>query len=96
MSRLISRVAVIHGPVDPANLNKNELLDGVESVKQTAYALTFFSLGLAGQAATALLVRVFYALQNVMTPLRISLVVIATSEVCEQAPSTNEKYMKSR
>jgi putative peptidoglycan lipid II flippase len=49
---------------------------GPDSVRETAYALTFFSLGLAGQAATALLVRVFYALQNVMTPLRISLVVI--------------------
>jgi putative peptidoglycan lipid II flippase len=50
-----------------------------DSVRQTAYALTFFSLGLAGQAATALLVRVFYALQNVMTPLRISLVVIGVN-----------------
>jgi putative peptidoglycan lipid II flippase len=49
------------------------------SVRETAYALTFFSLGLAGQAATALLVRVFYALQNVMTPLRISLVVIGVN-----------------
>src|SRR6202011_32629 len=50
-----------------------------ESVRQTAYALTFFSLGLAGQAATALLVRVFYALQDVMTPLRISLIVIGVN-----------------
>jgi putative peptidoglycan lipid II flippase len=50
-----------------------------ESVRQTAFALTFFSLGLAGQAATALLVRVFYALQDVMTPLRISLVVIGVN-----------------
>jgi putative peptidoglycan lipid II flippase len=41
--------------------------------------LTFFSLGLAGQAATALLVRVFYALQDVITPLRISLVVIGVN-----------------
>jgi putative peptidoglycan lipid II flippase len=49
------------------------------SVGDTAYALTFFSLGLAGQAATALLVRVFYALQDVMTPLRISLIVIAVN-----------------
>jgi putative peptidoglycan lipid II flippase len=49
------------------------------SVRQTAYALTFFSLGLAGQAATALLVRVFYALQDVMTPLKISLIVIAVN-----------------
>jgi putative peptidoglycan lipid II flippase len=52
---------------------------GADSVQQTAIALTFFSLGLAGQAATALLVRVFYALQDVMTPLRISLVVIAVN-----------------
>jgi putative peptidoglycan lipid II flippase len=52
-----------------------------ESVRETAYALTFFSLGLAGQAATALLVRVFYALQDVMTPLRISLVVIGVNLV---------------
>jgi putative peptidoglycan lipid II flippase len=49
------------------------------SVRETAFALTFFSLGLAGQAATALLVRVFYALQDVMTPLRISLVVIGVN-----------------
>jgi putative peptidoglycan lipid II flippase len=48
-------------------------------VRQTAFALTFFSLGLAGQAATALLVRVFYALQDVITPLRISLVVIGVN-----------------
>src|ERR671937_291324 len=52
---------------------------GPQSVQETAYALTFFSLGLAGQAATALLVRVFYALQDVMTPLRISLIVIAVN-----------------
>ena len=50
-----------------------------DSVRETAFALTFFSLGLAGQAATALLVRVFYALQDVMTPLKISLVVIAVN-----------------
>jgi putative peptidoglycan lipid II flippase len=52
---------------------------GPPSVRETAYALTFFSLGLAGQAATALLVRVFYALQDVMTPLRISLIVIGVN-----------------
>src|SRR5437868_3210401 len=50
-----------------------------DSVQQTAYALTFFSLGLAGQAGTALLVRVFYALQDVITPLRISLIVIGVN-----------------
>jgi putative peptidoglycan lipid II flippase len=49
---------------------------GPDSVRQTSFALVFFSLGLAAQAATALLVRVFYALQDVMTPLKISLVVI--------------------
>src|SRR2546423_1279460 len=54
---------------------------GPASVRETAYALTFFSLGLAGQAATALLVRVFYALQDVMTPLRISLIVIGVNLV---------------
>src|SRR2546430_583940 len=50
-----------------------------DSVRQTAYALTFFSLGLAGQGATALLVRVFYALQGGIPPVRISLVVIAVN-----------------
>src|ERR671935_1440894 len=54
---------------------------GPQSVQETAYALTFFSLGLAGQAATALLVRVFYALQDVITPLKISLVVIGVNLV---------------
>lgn len=52
---------------------------GAESVGQTAFALVFFSLGLAGQAATALLVRVFYALQDVITPLKISLTVIVAN-----------------
>ncbi|MEO6796186.1 MAG: murein biosynthesis integral membrane protein MurJ [Candidatus Dormibacter sp.] len=52
---------------------------GAESVAQTSYALVFFSLGLAAQAATALLVRVFYALQDVMTPLKISLTVIVVN-----------------
>jgi len=52
---------------------------GPESVAQTSFALVFFSLGLAAQAATALLVRVFYALQDVMTPLKISLAVIVAN-----------------
>jgi len=52
---------------------------GADSVAQTSFALVFFSLGLASQAATALLVRVFYALQDVMTPLKISLVVIVVN-----------------
>jgi len=47
-----------------------------ESSRQTAWALLFFSFGLTGQAATALLVRVFYALQDVIAPLRISAVVV--------------------
>jgi putative peptidoglycan lipid II flippase len=52
-----------------------------ESSRQTAFALIFFSFGLTGQAATALLVRVFYALQDVITPLRISAVVIGVNLV---------------
>ena len=43
---------------------------------QTALPLIFFSLGITGQAVTALMVRVFYALQDVMTPLRISATVV--------------------
>jgi len=50
-----------------------------ESSHQTALALLFFSFGLTGQAATALLVRVFYALQDVMAPLRIAAVVVAVN-----------------
>lgn len=47
-----------------------------ESSRQTAWALLFFSVGLTGQATAALLVRVFYALQDVMVPLRISAIVV--------------------
>lgn len=50
-----------------------------DSSRQTAWALLFFSVGLTGQAATALLVRVFYALQDVMVPLRISAVVVVVN-----------------
>jgi len=50
-----------------------------ESSRQTAWALLFFSVGLTGQAATALLVRVFYALQDVMVPLRISALVVVVN-----------------
>ncbi len=50
-----------------------------ESTRQTAFALVFFSLGIPAQAATALLVRVFYALQDVVTPLRLSAIVIAVN-----------------
>jgi putative peptidoglycan lipid II flippase len=70
-------LAVLGVPITAALFERG--LFGQESVRQTAFALTFFSLGLAGQAATALLVRVFYALQDVMTPLRISLLVIAVN-----------------
>jgi putative peptidoglycan lipid II flippase len=70
-------LAVLGGPIVAALFERGQF--GPESVRQTAYALTFFSLGLAGQAATALLVRVFYALQDVMTPLKISLAVIAVN-----------------
>ena len=50
-----------------------------ESTRQTALALVFFTFGLTSQAATALLVRVFYALQDVRTPLRIAAVVVAVN-----------------
>jgi putative peptidoglycan lipid II flippase len=52
---------------------------GVTSTRETAFALAFFSIGLTSQAATALLVRGFYALQDVMTPLKVSAVVIAVN-----------------
>src|SRR6266513_2203061 len=70
-------IAILGVPITAALFERGQF--GQESVRQTAYALTFFSLGLAGQAATALLVRVFYALQDVITPLRISLVVIGVN-----------------
>ena len=70
-------LAILGVPITAALFERGQF--GPGSVRQTAYALTFFSLGLAGQAATALLVRVFYALQDVITPLRISLVVIAVN-----------------
>src|SRR3989442_1021244 len=70
-------LALLGVPITAALFERGQF--GPESVRQTAFALAFFSLGLAGQAATALLVRVFYALQDVMTPLRISLVVIGVN-----------------
>src|SRR6202165_1394572 len=70
-------LALLGVPITAALFERGQF--GPESVRQTAFALTFFSLGLAGQAATALLVRVFYALQDVITPLRISLVVIGVN-----------------
>src|SRR3989441_2873760 len=70
-------LALLGVPITAALFERGQF--GPDSVRQTAFALTFFSLGLAGQAATALLVRVFYALQDVITPLRISLVVIGVN-----------------
>src|SRR6266851_3262640 len=70
-------LALLGVPITAALFERGQF--GSDSVRQTAIALTFFSLGLAGQAATALLVRVFYALQDVITPLRISLVVIGVN-----------------
>src|SRR5438270_13604609 len=70
-------LALLGIPITAALFERGQF--GSESVRQTACALTFFSLGLAGQAATALLVRVFYALQDVMTPLRISLAVFGVN-----------------
>jgi len=49
------------------------------STRETAVALAFFSIGIMFQAATALLVRGFYALQDVMTPLKVSALVIAVN-----------------
>src|SRR2546430_4335117 len=70
-------LALLGVPITAALFERGQF--GAASVRETAFALTFFSLGLAGQAATALLVRVFYALQDVITPLRISLVVIGVN-----------------
>src|SRR2546428_14160871 len=48
-------IAILGVPITAALLERGQF--GPDSVRQTAYALTFFSLGLAGQAATCLLVR---------------------------------------
>jgi putative peptidoglycan lipid II flippase len=74
---LALRLNIFGVPITAALFERGQF--GPGSVRETAFALTFFSLGLAGQAATALLVRVFYALQDVITPLRISLVVIGVN-----------------
>jgi putative peptidoglycan lipid II flippase len=47
-----------------------------DSARQTYAALVFFAVALWAQAGTALLVRVLFALQDVITPLKIALVVI--------------------
>jgi putative peptidoglycan lipid II flippase len=52
---------------------------GPNSSEETAFALVFFSLGIASQAATALLVRAFFALQDVITPLKVSAVVVTVN-----------------
>src|SRR5207245_3989723 len=70
-------LALLGIPITAALFERGQF--GTDSVRQTAFALTFFSLGLAGQAATALLVRVFYALPVVVTRLRIALVVIVVN-----------------
>ena len=45
LRRLVSRVAVIRGPVDPANLNKNEMLDGVDYSDPASMANFFRRMG---------------------------------------------------
>ncbi len=70
-------LAVLSTPIVALLFQRGEF--GADSTRQTAFALLFFTIGLTGQAATALLVRVFYALQDVVTPLRISAIVIAVN-----------------
>jgi putative FmdB family regulatory protein len=45
LRRLVSRVAVIRGPMDPASLNKNELLDGVDYTNPASMASFFRRMG---------------------------------------------------
>lgn len=45
LRRLVSRVAVIRGPVDPGTLNKNELLDGVHYGDPASMANFFRRMG---------------------------------------------------
>ncbi len=45
LSRLVSRVAVIRGPVDQAVLNKSELLDGVDYSDPASMANFFRRMG---------------------------------------------------
>lgn len=45
LSKLISRVAVIHAPVDGSKLNKNELLDGVDYGDPASMAQFFRRMG---------------------------------------------------
>jgi putative FmdB family regulatory protein len=41
LHRLVSRVAILRGPVDPGQLNKNELLDGVNYTDPASMASFF-------------------------------------------------------
>jgi putative peptidoglycan lipid II flippase len=50
-----------------------------DSARQTYAALVFFAVALWAQAGTALLVRVLFALQDVITPLKVALVVIVAN-----------------
>src|SRR2546422_6008638 len=68
-------IAILGVPITAALLERGQF--GPDSVRQTAYALTFFSLGLAGQAATALLVPGVFSLHELITPPPPSLVLIA-------------------
>jgi putative FmdB family regulatory protein len=45
LRRLISRVAIVRGPVDPNALNKNELLDGVSYTDPASMANFFRRMG---------------------------------------------------
>ena len=45
LRRLVSRVAVIRGAVNPGDLNKNELLDGVDYTNPASMASFFRRMG---------------------------------------------------
>src|SRR5256884_727242 len=55
-------LAILGVPITAALFERGQF--GQDSVRQTAYALTFFSLGLAGQAVPARLVAVVFALEG--------------------------------
>src|SRR2546430_7154267 len=60
-------LALLGVPITAALFERGRF--GQDSVRQTAYALTFFSLGLAGQAPPAFPVRGFYAPEGRIRPL---------------------------
>src|SRR5256884_8882584 len=68
-------LALLGVPITAALFERGQF--GSESVRQTAFALTFFSLGLAGQAATAHLVRLVFSLQDWSVTLRHSTAVVS-------------------